>query len=301
MLCLVFLSSITVFAAHALSSNSALGVEISREGNLMLRRNAEEDQSGQAKPMYGRRAAEAQEAFKSPTKIDDSPLANWSLKMPDFIDRYPLFYTGLFVAMGLAVFAGVCVKIYMEDKQAEENRQRRAIATARKQVAQAAAFSQKRAAAFAPRPFHIPEVATVPAAMPGARRPLNPTPKAVAAATRGELAKITKLNGWRSQDTTSASGETTPRSSAPSQATSEGSRPPAISVIRNGTVLVARVPEVIFASSTSWKEIGELTAGQQVIAAGPPEMADDYTMVPIKPRGAVDLKVLQVQRGADWQ
>lgn len=101
-----------------------------------------------------------------------------------------------------------------------------------------------------------------------------------------------------SAETTSASGASTPRSLVSSQVSSTGtsaSRSKGTS-IRNGTVLVARMNEIIFASPTSWQEIGELTAGQQVHAAGPPEVHESYAMVPIKPRGAVDLKTLEVVR-----
>ena len=44
------------------------------------------------------------------------------------------------------------------------------------------------------------------------------------------------------------------------------------------------VLEVIFASTKSWQEIGGLQAGQDVVAAGPPEMVDAYTMVPLRVR-----------------
>jgi Tfp pilus assembly protein PilV len=280
-------------------------MEIGREGNVLMRRNAEEDIHVQEKPMYGRRAAEAREAFDAPAKIDDSPLANWNPRMPDFIEKYPIFYACLFVAMGCLVFIGVCLYVYMEDREAEEKRQRRAMANARRQVAQAAAYSQKRAAAFAPAGFPIVRTQQPAAeAKAAARRPAHAAPKA--AAPPGD-AKAPKAGGRRSQETTSASGNSTPRSATPSEnswrssGAGDANRQPAISVIRNGTVLTVKTAEVIFASATSWQAIGELAAGQQVTAAGPPEMADDYTMVPIKPKGAVDLKVLQVMRGSEWQ
>lgn len=59
-------------------------------------------------------------------------------------------------------------------------------------------------------------------------------------------------------------------------------------------MLRARVPEVVFASCMSWQEIGELQAGQRVIAAGPPQFVEDYVMIPIQPRGAVDIKVMEI-------
>jgi len=95
-------------------------------------------------------------------------------------------------------------------------------------------------------------------------------------------------------DATTASGNSTPRSQLSSQQASLGSEVncPAI---RSGTVLVTRLPEVIFASTTSWQEIGELSPGQKVMAAAPPERIAGYMMVPIEPRGAVDLKTFRVQ------
>merc|ERR1739845_115968 len=52
---------------------------------------------------------------------------------------------------------------------------------------------------------------------------------------------------------------------------------------------VYRTTEVvtIFASTKSSKSIGKLRAGEQVHPAGPPETVDGYTMLPIKPDGAV--------------
>jgi hypothetical protein len=178
------------------------------------------------------------------------------------------------------------------------------------------AAAQRAAAAMARAPpLTIPAPASVAESdidgSEPAQAPIAPAPKARAVralekAEQGIAALTSAMNSMTgllagdnvkkssaSTDTTSASGASTPRSMTSSLPSSAGSRSKG-SGIRNGTVLVARVAEVIFASPTSWQEIGELTAGQQVYAAGPPETHDNYTMVPIKPRGAVDVKTLEI-------
>lgn len=65
--------------------------------------------------------------------------------------------------------------------------------------------------------------------------------------------------------------------------------------IRDGTLGVARSSGPIFASVTSWKQIGKLEEGQMIVAAGPPEIADGYLLLPIKPRGAVEVVLLKFQ------
>lgn len=65
-------------------------------------------------------------------------------------------------------------------------------------------------------------------------------------------------------------------------------------VISDGTVCVAKASGQIFESATSWTAISELAVGQQVVAAGPPQLIEGYSMVPVRPHGAVDLSLLEV-------
>jgi hypothetical protein len=290
---------------------------------------------------------EAEEAFKAPAKIDDSFFGNgeWSISMPAFIDKYPLFYASVFVGGAIAFLIGVCMYVQYEDSKDLESRERRREAIRRRAMA-GAAMGVPHGANFAPRgsegkpiPPHLR--AAVEAAAAAAIRAPGPVgesslvskPKAKSAAASRLVEKSTSENGIaesamaridaltnatgtfigmlngesvktgkdapveNSQSTDS--GASTPRSSLSSQHSSainsSSSRTSRHIGICNGTVLMASVHEVIFASSSSWQQIGELVAGQQVIAAGPPETSDTYTMVPIKPRGAVDIKTLVVQ------
>lgn len=155
-------------AAHvAAVSHERVGVEVGKEGNVLIRlmrRNGEEahdshsdlmdasslNKVNQQRPVRGQVAADAEEAFDRPSKIDDSTLALWSPRMPAFIEKNPEFYGVLFACSGLAVLLLVWFHIYREDLKVEERRQRQAIANARQMVAKAAAYNQKRAEAFAP-------------------------------------------------------------------------------------------------------------------------------------------------------
>jgi len=65
--------------------------------------------------------------------------------------------------------------------------------------------------------------------------------------------------------------------------------------IQDGTLAVAKSDGPIFASTSSWSQIGTLKEGTLVAAAGPPEIADGYAMVPIKPHGAVEVAILKFQ------
>lgn len=323
----------------------ALGVEIGREGQVLMRQGLPPHKEGEAPkksslaeagPRRHRVPDEAAEAFTGSTKIDDS----WgSPRMPAFIEKYPQFYSALFVGGALAFLGLVCFYVYYEDQQQESKRRRMAYAVARRRLASADAVTPS----LAPRgaPYATQNAQPSPAALRAAveaaaaavraeqaqeeRRDistLTPAPKAragraMAATAENGMHAITaamgnitgilaggkppKLESSRASTAdTTASGASTPLSSPPSvvggsaASAISGSSRPKYETIRSGTVLRAKVTEVIFASTTSWQEIGELTAGQQVTAAGPPEMADDYTMVPIKPRGAVDMKVLEV-------
>lgn len=48
----------------------------------------------------------------------------------------------------------------------------------------------------------------------------------------------------------------------------------------------------IFASATSWDIIGEVCQGQELVAAGTPSHAGGHTMLPVLPKGAVDMVLL---------
>jgi len=243
--------------------------------------------------------AEAAEAFERPSKIDDSFFGTYlPTKMAPFIEQNPWFYFASFVGLALAFLSAVCFYVQYEDSKDDERRE--IIRIANRRAAAHVAFG-------VPRPPFDARRAPPPAlrAAEAIPAPMRKGPGLI----EGMLAHVDNItdnmkmpkfgNPFASPAATTASGASTPRSVLSSQAfsatTFETSRPEN-AVIRSGTVLMARVPEVIFASTTSWEEIGELQAGQQVIAAGPPEAADDYSMVPIKPRGAVDLKTLEVVR-----
>lgn len=63
--------------------------------------------------------------------------------------------------------------------------------------------------------------------------------------------------------------------------------------IKEGARCIAISAAAIFASTSSWDHVGKLTRGQEVFAAGPSVTVDFYTMVPIRPTGAVDRSVLE--------
>jgi len=171
------------------------------------------------------------------------------------------------------------------------------IRTAAEAVANAASRSQ---------PEQVLAVAAPKARAAAAARAAGTAASAVQAAEESMVALSNSMNNitgmlagenvngkkFGSPDLSTASGASSPRSTSTHSAHSR-------SLVKNqgicsGSVLIAHVHEAIFASSESWQEIGQLTPGQQVIAAGPPEVTEAYTMVPIKPRGAVDLKTLVV-------
>lgn len=276
---------------------------------------------------------EATEAFAGPSKIDDSFFGGWSPRMPGFIEKYPWFYATAFVGCGMTFMLIVCIYVQQQDAKDEERRDMMRTLQ-RRMGAHGMLPPQRMGAAFAPRvaPPASPaafraaaEAAAAAPQVPAGKEPVVPAPKAravraVQAAENGMAAltnavgnftgmlagenvkmKMPGLPGFAaSPEPTTASGASTPRShlssSQQSNASSRLAQQSKYAFIHNGTVLIARVPEVIFASPTSWQEIGELDAGQHVVAAGPAEYVDAYTMVPIKPRGAVDLKTLEVVR-----
>jgi hypothetical protein len=270
------------------SSDAALSTETSRDSHLLLRsdKEAQGKKLFQGRPVHGRRAEEAREAIEGSPHVRESSWADASVRMPGFIERHPLFYTSFFVLSGVLVLAGVCVYVHLEDLKEARKKQRRATSIFERHIPEV--YAQR--GVLASRPPHS---TLEDERLPLMRRAQAPT----VSDGGGEPPRLPKFATWRSQESTSASGDLSPRSNAPSQGSSSDSIRPPISIIRSGTVLMARVPEVVFASPTSWREIGELSAGQEVVAAGAPEMVDDYTMVPIRPRGAVDLKVLEVLRG----
>jgi len=63
--------------------------------------------------------------------------------------------------------------------------------------------------------------------------------------------------------------------------------------IDKGTVCISKMVGPIFESIDSWKQIGELTPGEQLTAAGAPQISDGFLMVPIEPRGAVEAALLR--------
>lgn len=70
--------------------------------------------------------------------------------------------------------------------------------------------------------------------------------------------------------------------------------------IHDGTICRAKRDAPLFASLTSWLHIGEVRMGQVVVAAGPPELTDGYLMLPIRPKGAVEVQALVFQE-RQWE
>ena len=66
--------------------------------------------------------------------------------------------------------------------------------------------------------------------------------------------------------------------------------------ITEGSKVIAAVDCEIFASTKSEKTIGELRKHQSVVAAGSVVDVDGYKMLPIKPRGAVQVDYLEGMR-----
>jgi len=63
--------------------------------------------------------------------------------------------------------------------------------------------------------------------------------------------------------------------------------------IVDGTALLCSQEGHIFASAHSWDIIGVLPAGSRVVAAGPLEECDGYSMIPLRSRGAIDACCMQ--------
>eukprot|EP00747_Dinoflagellata_sp_TGD_P123569 gnl/TRDRNA2_/TRDRNA2_173839_c3_seq17.p1 gnl/TRDRNA2_/TRDRNA2_173839_c3~~gnl/TRDRNA2_/TRDRNA2_173839_c3_seq17.p1 ORF type:complete len:1391 (+),score=408.67 gnl/TRDRNA2_/TRDRNA2_173839_c3_seq17:98-4270(+) len=67
-----------------------------------------------------------------------------------------------------------------------------------------------------------------------------------------------------------------------------------------GAILVARWDAPVFASVDSGEAIGTVCAGKAVVVAGETEIVDGYAMVPIQPKGAVELRLFDVAaKGVD--
>jgi hypothetical protein len=62
--------------------------------------------------------------------------------------------------------------------------------------------------------------------------------------------------------------------------------------IRSGEAFTTAMPGPIFASSKSWEEIGKVEANIEVVASGPLEIAGGHVMMPIKPEGAIEWRIL---------
>lgn len=71
-----------------------------------------------------------------------------------------------------------------------------------------------------------------------------------------------------------------------------------ITVIAKGTPLLVEVEGPIFESPTSYETIGVAAVGSQMIAAGPPVDVDGYGMVPVQPRGTLELRIVKVAPAA---
>jgi len=62
----------------------------------------------------------------------------------------------------------------------------------------------------------------------------------------------------------------------------------------DGTQLEATEAGVVFASLSSYDEIGEVSVGQSFIASGPCVDVEGYEMVPIRPAGTVEMRIMRV-------
>lgn len=70
---------------------------------------------------------------------------------------------------------------------------------------------------------------------------------------------------------------------------------PSLLGVSRGAALECIAPRVeIWSSVTEWEIIGQISPPSRVTAAGMPENCDGYTLIPIQPRGAVELRYLKV-------
>eukprot|EP00445_Apocalathium_hangoei_P066758 CAMPEP_0204109716 /NCGR_PEP_ID=MMETSP0361-20130328/1458_1 /ASSEMBLY_ACC=CAM_ASM_000343 /TAXON_ID=268821 /ORGANISM="Scrippsiella Hangoei, Strain SHTV-5" /LENGTH=1008 /DNA_ID=CAMNT_0051059521 /DNA_START=92 /DNA_END=3115 /DNA_ORIENTATION=+ len=66
--------------------------------------------------------------------------------------------------------------------------------------------------------------------------------------------------------------------------------PPKPEAVEAGTELIVAVETTLFESPTSYTDLGVVAQGKVVVATGAPVEAEGFYMVPIKPRGAVELQ-----------
>mmetsp|Transcript_140761 Transcript_140761/g.449978 ORF Transcript_140761/g.449978 Transcript_140761/m.449978 type:complete len:599 (+) Transcript_140761:45-1841(+) len=63
--------------------------------------------------------------------------------------------------------------------------------------------------------------------------------------------------------------------------------------IKDGTLLKAVQKVALWSSPSACEVLGKVSLGQHVFAAGPPQHVDEWLMVPIRPRGAVQLDLMR--------
>lgn len=255
------------------------------------------------KKLHGDQETQSLEAQILEEKAKEEVAASLGFRMPDYIEKSPNLYAFGFVCIGLMIFSGICIHVQLEDKRRWQALQQR---YARDRVV--SMLWARRSEPDELRSHQAPADASADEISRGSiSRPivsgitkLNSAVGSLSAFISGSNyhnppPELPKNSG--SQDATTASGQTTPRSHSLTS-TASVNQPGRLlaNEIQSGTVLVAQAQEAIFASVSSWQEIGEILEGEQVLAAGPPEKVDKYIMVPILPRGAIDLKVLEVAR-----
>eukprot|EP00403_Amphidinium_massartii_P016539 CAMPEP_0178421092 /NCGR_PEP_ID=MMETSP0689_2-20121128/26471_1 /TAXON_ID=160604 /ORGANISM="Amphidinium massartii, Strain CS-259" /LENGTH=953 /DNA_ID=CAMNT_0020042597 /DNA_START=133 /DNA_END=2994 /DNA_ORIENTATION=+ len=69
-------------------------------------------------------------------------------------------------------------------------------------------------------------------------------------------------------------------------------------VIKEGTQLVVLEEGPIFESPSSYETIGEATVGKTLVAAGPPVDVEGYSMVPLRPSGTIERRIVKVSAPA---
>lgn len=103
-----------------------------------------------------------------------------------------------------------------------------------------------------------------------------------------------RLQSWLARGAVSQAGLAPPKSSkAAALAVAPGTV--AARAVGDGARLVAREETAIFASLESWEQIAAIRQGDKLVAAGSPCSVEGYTMVPVHPRGAVDMTSFLVQ------
>mmetsp|Transcript_20009 Transcript_20009/g.36487 ORF Transcript_20009/g.36487 Transcript_20009/m.36487 type:complete len:397 (+) Transcript_20009:476-1666(+) len=69
--------------------------------------------------------------------------------------------------------------------------------------------------------------------------------------------------------------------------------------VRAGSILLCRETVDIFESTSAWTGIGQIEAGSFIIAAGPVEWSEGFMMVPIEPRGAVQVQAFEIREAPE--